>query len=436
MMKKISHAALLILFLVSCFTRINSQPNRPSPSQSELIPDWIGLHLQLIRNTKGVAHPAYARHFAYSGVALYEALVPGFKEYKSIKNRLSGSLILPAAAGKKELFYPAVANAVLAQMMRYFYSANPNNVKSIDSLEHLYMEYFSTVVKDPGELRVASDWAKSMAGAVFEWSKLDGVAEASTPYTPRGAGYWEPTPPSFASALLPGLGNCRTVLKNSIEAIVAPAPIPFSAENGSAFYNSAKEVYDVSLTLSEEQKAIAFFWDDAPNGTYVSAFGHWFNILRQILQKEKLSLEKSVEAYLRLGITMNEATLSCWKSKYQYEVIRPVSYIRKYMDQSNWKPLIGTPPHPEYPAAHATLSSAAAYAMESVFGKNYAFTDHTYEDINMNPRSFNSFDEAGMEAGISRLYGGIHYRPSIEAGNHQGKLVGEKVRALLELKKR
>ena len=86
------------------------------------------------------------------------------------------------------------------------------------------------------------------------------------------------------------------------------------------------------------------------------------------------------------------------------------------MNHPDWKPLIVTPSHPEYVAAHASMSMAAATALTSVFGPDVAFTDHSYDDLGFAPRSFESIIAAGKEAGLSRLYGGIHYRPSIEAG--------------------
>ena len=141
---------------------------------------------------------------------------------------------------------------------------------------------------------------------------------------------------------------------------------------------------------------------------------------------------KGAEVYLRLGAAMNDATISCWKSKYTYHVIRPVTYIRKYIGDGNWGSLIGTPPHPEYSSAHSTISASGAYALESVFGKKYSFTDHTYVGIGLNPRSFTSFDEAAKEAAISRLYAGIHYRQTAEAGNIQGKKVGANVLNILK----
>ncbi len=425
-MKKIFHYLILIVFVLASCQK--GHPGFPGPvkNDSRLITDWIGLHLQVIRNTTGVTHIAYSRHFAYTGVALYESLVKGTPQYKSIASRLNGIVTMPSPKGNS-IFYPAAANAAIAGMLRFFYNAKTENIASIDSLEHVYFTKFFGMANKNFDLAASVDYGKQVAAAVIEWSKKDEAANANIPYTELGEGYWERTPAALAPANMPGWGNNKTMLPGSINGTIPVAPIAFSKDPGTAFHTMVKEVYDVSQSLTETEKAIALFWDDAPNGKYVSVFGHWFSIFKQVLEKEKTSLMKGAEAYLRLGVAMNESTISCWKAKYTYHTIRPVTYIRKYMGYSDWNSLISTPPHPEYSSAHSTISASGVYALESVFGKNYSFTDHTYDGIGMSPRSFSSFDAAAKEAGLSRLYAGIHYRSTVEIGNTQGKYVGANV---------
>lgn len=436
-MKKHILLAFSVLFLAfACEKSEETEQSSVLKNQnSALIQSWISLHLKVIKNTSGVTHVAYSRHFAYTGVALYEALVLGDKQYKSIAGTLNGSIQLPQPPQGKPLYWPASANAAVAEMLRFFYPAKPENLQHIDSLEQAWFTKYTNEANPATDLEASVQFGKQVAGAVIEWSKQDGADAAALPYTVLGEGHWEPTPPAFAPANVPGWGNNRTIMAGSTTNTIPAAPIPFSANSGTPFYNMAREVYDVSQSLTEEQKAIARFWDDAPNGQYVTAFGHWFSILNQVLEADKPGLMKAADAYLRLGISMHDAAISCWKTKYTYHLLRPVTYIRKHMGEDNWSPLISTPPHPEYSAAHATLSASAGYALQSVFGLNHAFTDHTYDVLGMSPRNFSSFEAAGTEAGISRLYGGIHYRPSIETGNTQGKQVGTNVKNLLVTKK-
>src|SRR5215207_2024881 len=127
-----------------------------------------------------------------------------------------------------------------------------------------------------------------------------------------------------------------------------------------------------------------------------------------------------------MTMAMHEASILAWKGKYQYNVVRPITYIQQHIDKE-WTPLISTPPHPEFPAAHATLSNAAATALCSVFGEDCAVTDKSYVDIGMTQRSYPSLQAVAKEAGYSRLYGGIHYRYSIEQGFVLGELAAKNV---------
>ena len=426
MKKIILFTSLIVLALSSCHKDYPQLPGSIK-NDSRLISGWIGLHLQLIRNTTGVTHIAFSRHFSYTGVALYESLAAGAPGYRSIASKLNGGISIPATPKGINVFYPASANSSIAAMLRFFYSANPGNVSSIDSLEQVFQEGFDNIAGDKYDMDASVSYGKQVALAVSEWSKGDHATEANIPYTPNGVGYWEPTPPANAPANMPGWGNNRSIVTGSLNGTMPPAPTTFSVIVGSDFYTMAKKVYDISKSLSNDQKAIASFWDDAPNGKYVSVFGHWFSILKQVLDKEKTPLMKGAEAYLLLGAAMNDATISCWQAKYNYHTIRPVTYIRKYMDDAAWTPIISTPPHPEYSSAHSTISGSGVYVLTSLFGSNYHFTDHTYDVIGMAPRSFSSFNEAATEAGLSRLYAGIHYLPSIESGNIQGIKTGTNV---------
>jgi hypothetical protein len=135
-------------------------------------------------------------------------------------------------------------------------------------------------------------------------------------------------------------------------------------------------------------------------------------------------MSQSAEAYVRVSLSLVDGFISCWDEKYRSKLVRPETYINKYIDE-NWLPVLQTPPFPEYTSGHSVISSSASVALTKLFGDNYAFTDSTETEFGMPPRSFQSFYQAAEEAGISRMYGGIHYRPAVEQGSKQGKLLGE-----------
>ena len=114
--------------------------------------------------------------------------------------------------------------------------------------------------------------------------------------------------------------------------------------------------------------------------------------------------------------------------------IHPGSYINQYIDPE-WRPLIQTPPFPEHTSGHSTISSAAATVLTSLLGDNFSFTDSTEMEFGIDPRTFNSFQEAAAEVGVSRMYGGIHYRRGNEAGLKCGHDVGQYVADKLKTRK-
>ena len=158
------------------------------------------------------------------------------------------------------------------------------------------------------------------------------------------------------------------------------------------------------------------------------------SILTQCIDIENKDLGWAAYAYAKLGMSQTDAFISCWKTKYTYNLMRPITYIRANID-STWSSLIGTPPFPEYTSGHSTQSGAAASVLTAIWGDGFAFEDATHEADGMAPRPFPNFWAAADEAAISRLYGGIHFRPAIEDGLDQGRCVGAFVNALKTLEK-
>jgi hypothetical protein len=181
-----------------------------------------------------------------------------------------------------------------------------------------------------------------------------------------------------------------------------------------------KQVYDASQILTDDQKGMAMFWRDIPG---VSSPGHWLSIVQQVVRQTNSSLDKAALAYALTGAAINDGLISCWQTKYKYNLVRPITYIRNVLGFGTWSSFLTTPAHPEYSSAHAVLSVAAAEVLEKIFGNIGSFTDHTYDYLNFAPRTYPSLSAIGEEAGQSRFYAGIHYKPSIEAGIKQGKKV-------------
>jgi PAP2 superfamily len=408
---------------------LGSSVPRPASSFGAQVPTaWFDLALDLVRLTPGFSPPVVARVFGYAGVTLYEALVPGMPGYLSLSGRLKD---LGAGPGPSDPahHWPTVANAALASILRsQFPTATIESKAAMDALEESLADIFRTTVP-PGIYRRSVDRGRGIASHIFEWSKFDGGHEGYLhnfpPYTPPvGPGLWVPTPPGFLPALQPFWGSNRPfALPSGAECDPGP-PLAYSEEPSSAFYAETLECYEVVTNLSPEQRVIALFWSDDP-GITCTPPGHSISILTQVVRGHGCTLDVAAEAYARVGMAVADAFVSCWNTKYRYNLLRPVTYIRHLIDPS-WSSLLVTPPFPEYTSGHSVQSGAAAQVLTDLFG-TVAFTDHTHDDRGLTPRSFGSFFEAAEEAALSRLYGGIHFRTAIVLGLDQGRCVGQHV---------
>ena len=126
-----------------------------------------------------------------------------------------------------------------------------------------------------------------------------------------------------------------------------------------------------------------------------------------------------------------DAFIACWDEKYRSKMVRPITVIREHLE-SEWNAFLQTPPFPEYTSGHSVISAAASTVLSKVFGNSFAFNDTTELQYLGMKRSFNSIEAASDEAGISRLYGGIHYRSAINNGKDQGKQVGSLYNQLIK----
>lgn len=441
-MKKI---AILLLFalpiaLLSCKQDDAYKAKAENP---EFIHAGVRRTIDIIRHDI-FAPPIASRIFAYTSVAAYEALVPGYPNYKTMAGKLNGLNPCPQPEAGKEYCYPlASANAQLITARALIFSE-----EKIDEL-------LAEVTKQYKEMGVPQDvfdrsmaYGEAVAKHVIAWSKTDNYAQtrSASKFTinTKDPGRWRPTPPAYADGLEPHWAEIRPWVLDSAGQIDSEPPLSFSKEKDSPFYKQVMVVYETVKNLTPEQEATAWYWDDNPFAMEVSghlAFGkkkispggHWMNIASIVCRKSGSDVIQSAETYVIVACAIADGFITSWNAKYKYNVIRPESYINEYID-ADWFPLIQTPPFPEHTSGHSTVSAAAAGVLTARFGENYAFTDSTEVEFGIPARSFNSFKEAADQAGISRIYGGIHYEQGNKAGGKNGWAVGEYVYRKLSAK--
>ena len=201
-------------------------------------------------------------------------------------------------------------------------------------------------------------------------------------------------------------------------------PPSYSRDTTQNLYHRAREVYDLSRSLTAEQRTIAFFWADN-SGETGTPVGHWLSIASQMIGEQHLSANSAAQLLLATAVAQADAFIAAWGYKYQFNSIRPRTYIRRVID-STWEPLIPTPPFPEYPSGHSTQSAAAATVITALLGA-LPFSDSTSISIGHAVRNFPSFQAASAEAGLSRVYAGLHFQSGNVSGLALGRCIGERV---------
>ena len=400
----------------------HGDPNQNVPDAPVAL-DWYKLQLRILLERNSSLNAAY---FGYIGIGLYESVRHGINNSVSLSKALYQMPEMPVIDNSKTYNWQVSANATMASMIRaYNTGLTPANLASIDSLENAYNEKLHS--QAGADFSRSQVFGRSIATAVYNWSLTDAFNPTNTGWVPPiFVGAWVPTPPAYANGINPFVSSARPFLEADLTTVASPFPAPYSEDPNSDFYKIEKTVYNVSLTLTTEQKNTALFWVDQGNGTAYTPGGHDFSIVTQALEQTNASLAVAAEAYAKAGIAERDATIVCFRSKYAYNVLRPVTYIRRLINP-DWLPFIPTPPHPEYPAAHALITGSVMEALSKVLGDKVSITDHTYDFLGLTPRKYNTIFAAGEEAGMSRLYGGIHCLVSINTGLAMAQDLGDKI---------
>lgn len=399
---------------------------------SYILQSWYQLALQLTKETPGHTPPVAARNFAYMGVAAYEALVGEMSGHRSLAGQLNGLHSVPQRQYGHSYLAPVTANAALARITRQlFQNATTVNLGKIDALENanesMYAGQMSAQI-----IGRSKEYGYSVAEAIYSWSLTDGGDKGYTrnfpaDYTPpAGTDKWIATPPAYQLAMLPYWGNNRTMVPANGPGLVdPPAPPTFSSSDVSAFYQAAYEVYQTGMNRTSEEEKIAMYWDDGGGTSFPP--GHNIAIALQAIRNHHFDLLDGAVVLAKVGIALNDAAIVCWRAKFNHNLLRPITFIQRYIDPT-WSTLISTPPFPTYTSGHSTFSGAVATVLTSEFGDHVSFTDSTKIEAGFSPRSFNSFGSYAQEAAMSRLYGGIHYR----FDNQEGLTCGQHIAANVE----
>ncbi len=383
--------------------------------------------------------PVASRIYAYSSIAGYEALAAGDPRLESLSGQIPHLAPAPAPPST-EIAYPLASVAAQLKVGKSLIFSEP---KMDEFRDELFAEIRE--VGMPSDVFDASvAYGEAVADHIIEWYGGDMYKQTRT--FPKYSitddeSKWQPTPPDYMDGIEPSWMKIRPFALDSAAQFRPLPPTEYSLEPESQWMREVMEVYTVFDDVSEEEnaerQAIAQFWDCNPYVSHtvghlmfatkkITPGGHWVNIAAIAARKADADFSRTVETYALTSIAMFDAFISCWDEKYRSKLVRPETFINRYIDQE-WRPLLQTPPFPEHTSGHSVVSRACAIVLTDLYGDNFAFDDDSEEEYDLPTRTYPSFLVASEEAALSRLYGGIHYRPAIAYGVTQGEAVGKHV---------
>jgi len=420
----------IIFFAAGCKQANHDNPAFQNKAINDVITQMTDLMIHDVTNP-----PLAARFFSYACLAGYEVTVQNDKEYKTFHGVLNGYPVIQKPDSVEGYSY--TLTAILAML------ETAKKMQPSGKLLSIYEDHLLDSCKQMGypeeTINSSKKYAMGISKQILAYAKADGYNKISNlpRYTPvNQPGSWYPTPPAYIAAVEPYFKTVRSFTLDSSAQFKPLPPITFSADKTSAFYKQYLLInYNEGPSSPEEHRIIAGFWDCNPFAVQdeghmsvglkkISPGAHWLGIANTACRKAGKNFSATMQINTVVAIGLMDSFIACWDEKFRSNRIRPETAIRKLID-INWKPLLQTPPFPEYLSGHSCISATSATILTHFIGDNFNYTDSVEVNYGLAPRSFTSFQQAATEAGISRFYGGIHFMDAINNGRAQGLKVGD-----------
>ena len=429
-MRRLLSFIFILMFVFGCKEREEQMPQFKSRHISQVISEMTDIMVNDVTNP-----PLASRFFSYATLAGYEVMSQNDSSRQSMHGILNEYPKIEKPAG---VTGSSPELSALLAMMETAKKMQPSGAL-LDTYEQQFLDSLRTAGVSEKVLTSSLAYAQEVSKEILAYAKADKYNRISNyaRYTPSEVeGTWHPTPPGFFAPVEPYFNTVRSFTLDTCSQFKPAPPVAFSKDKDSEFYTLLQQCQKKGANnLTEEEKTIAAFWDCNPfalqdNGHLmvgmkkISPGAHWLGITGIACQQANKSFSEAMEINTMVSVSLMDGFISCWDEKFRSNRIRPETAIRKYMDTS-WKPFLQTPPFPEYLSGHSTISSASAVVLTHYFGGNFQYSDTVEERYGLAARQFESFQQAAIEAGISRFYGGIHFMDAIDNGRTQGLQVGE-----------
>jgi hypothetical protein len=400
-MKKYTHRGIALLALVT---------TAGIAGATDPVSQWNETLLTSVQATS-MGPPAAARAMAMTNLAVFEAVNSVDRTYAPYRGYFATS-----SGTNKQAAAAQAAHDVLAHLF-----PSRHGVLSTQLTNAL-----AAIPESPGKA-AGVQLGRLSAASMMQHRANDG-SQLSMPYAGGTLpGEWRPTP---TGNLPSAFGQYAVTTPFGMTSPNQFRPVAPPSLSSDAYVAAVQEVQALgsatSLTRTSEQSDIARMW--AFGSGSVTPPGAWNRIAQSVAGTAGLTIDDSARMFALLGIASADAAINSWDCKVEYNLWRPITAIRladqdgrsETVADPTWAPLLTTPNFQAYTSGHSTFSSAAAAVLASVVGDSFNF-DVTGAGIT---RSFTSFSTAAEEAGMSRIYGGIHFSFDNEMGLACGQQVG------------
>ncbi|MGI8946136.1 MAG: phosphatase PAP2 family protein [Thermoleophilaceae bacterium] len=349
--------------------------------------------------------PAASRAYALVSVAMADATTAAWHWKYRYKRGAPGGESITARAPDPS--YPSEHAAIAGAASRVLEYAFENQPKPRleEEAEDAARARVLAGASRPSDAQAGLELGRRVAERVIARARRDGFTREWDGSRPRGFGTWQPPPGSVARPVQPLAGSWRTWVIEDGSQFRAPKPPKLDSPELRA---EARELIRIRERLTPEQKRIAKFWEGG-EGTALPP-GIWNQVMLPYVGRRNMSTPAAARVFALLNVAMADAGTASWDSKYAYWLARPENGIRALGLDPRWKPYLQTPLFPAYVSGHSTYSAAAGEILAHLF-----------------PEDAKAWRGRGREAGISRLYGGIHWRIDHVEGARIGKRVGRLV---------
>src|SRR6266542_597707 len=381
---------------------------QPADSDGNVVTEWNAIAQNAIVTVAAQPIQRSQLWMTLVHVAIYDAMMSFGGDYEQF-------IVTPAQLrpASREAAAIAAAHGILVRLL-------PTQQETLDAARDASLSQIHDGLKKDNGIAIGEEVALRLLEI------HDGVIP-SVSYTPlSGPGFWQPTPPLYASALLPGFALVTPFALTSASQFQPGPPPALSSSLWSRDYNEVKAFGVMTGSLrTDEQTEIGRFYTEHAVAQYSRAF-------RRYAIENELDVAQTARFFAMVNTAILDSQIACWDAKYHYNFWRPVTAIRAGDTDGNpdtapdteWIGLATTPAHPEYPAAHGCWTSATARVLELFNGTDLV---HFALDsaVTGTTHVFERTEDLRAEIIDARVYGGMHFRNSVEVGARMGEQVAD-----------